>query len=88
MCIRDRIYAVTPNEVVQHRLQLYWGVCPLRGYQRETTEHIIAQSMGVIRQNGLVEPGDLVVFTCGDPATNVRTGEGFVTNMLHIVEAK
>ena len=82
------IYAVTPNEVVQHRLQLYWGVCPLRGYQRETTEHIIAQSMGVIRQNGLVEPGDLVVFTCGDPATNVRTGEGFVTNMLHIVEAK
>lgn len=82
------IYAVTPNEVVQHRLQLYWGVCPLRGYQRETTEHIIAQSMGVIRQNGLVKKGDLVVFTCGDPATNVRTGEGFVTNMLHIVEAK
>lgn len=82
------IYAVTPNEVVQHRLQLYWGVCPLRGYQRETTEHIIAQSMGVVRQYGLAKKGDLVVFTCGDPATNVRTGEGFVTNMLHIVEAK
>lgn len=82
------IYAVTPNEVVQHQLQLYWGICPLRGYQRETTEHIIAQSMGVVRQNGLVEKGELVVFTCGDPATNVRTGEGFVTNMLHIVEAK
>ena len=67
------------DEVVQHRLQLYWGVSSLRGYQRETTEHIIAQSLGVIRKNGLIESGDLVVFTCGDPATNERTGEGFVT---------
>ena len=82
------IYAVTPNESVQHKLQLHWGVCPLKGYEKDTTQHIISNSMSVVRRKRLVKKGDLVVFTAGDPATNTRTGEGAVTNMLHIVEAK
>ncbi len=82
------IYAITPNETVQHRLQLAWGVYPLKGYEKESTEHIISQAMEVVRRKRLVKKGDLLVFTAGDPATNIRTGEGAVTNMLHIIEAK
>lgn len=82
------IYAITPNETVQHRLQLAWGVYPLKGYEKESTEHIISQAMSVVRRKRLIKKGDLVVFTAGDPATNMRTGEGAVTNMLHIIEAK
>ncbi len=82
------IYAITPNETVQHRLQLAWGVYPLKGYEKDSTEHIISQAMSVVRRKRLIKKGDLVVFTAGDPATNMRTGEGAVTNMLHIVEAK
>lgn len=81
------IYAITPNEVVQHRLQLYWGILPLKGYEKQTTEHIISHALAEVRRKRLVKKGDLVVFTAGDPATNA-TGKGFVTNMLHIVEAK
>ncbi|MDO4273179.1 MAG: pyruvate kinase [Eubacteriales bacterium] len=82
------IYAITTNETVQHRLQLAWGVYPLKGYEKDSTEHIISQAMSVVRRKRLVKKGDLVVFTAGDPATNMRTGEGAVTNMLHIIEAK
>lgn len=82
------IYAITPNECVQHKLQLYWGVTPYKGYEKDSTEHIMSHAMTVIRKKKLVESGDLVIFTAGDPATNIRTGEGAVTNMLHIVEAK
>lgn len=82
------IYAITPNERVQHRLQLLWGVYPLKGYEKDSTEHIISQAMSVVRRKRLIKKGDLVVFTAGDPATNIRTGEGAVTNMLHIMEAK
>lgn len=82
------IYAITPNETVQHRLQLAWGVYPLKGYEKESTEHIISQALAVVRRKRLVKKGDLLVFTAGDPATNMRTGEGAVTNMLHIIEAK
>lgn len=82
------ILAVTPNERVQHRLQLAWGVYPMKGYEKESTEGIITQAMSVVRRKRMIKKGDLVVFTAGDPATNMRTGEGAVTNMLHIIEAK
>ena len=82
------IYAVTPNESTQHKMQLYWGVTPLKGYEKDTTEHIINHAMGTVKRKRLVKKGDLVVFTAGDPATNTRTGEGAITNMMHVVEAK
>ena len=82
------IYAITPNDTVMHRLQLAWGVIPLKGYEKNSTEHIILQAMNVVRRRRMIRKGDLVVFTAGDPATNMRTGEGAATNMMHVIEAK
>lgn len=82
------IYAITPNDTVMHRMQLAWGVTPLKGYEKDSTEYIILQAMNVVRRKRLIKKGDLVVFTAGDPATNMRTGEGAVTNMMHVIEAK
>ncbi len=82
------IYAVTPNDIVRHKLQLYWGITPLKGYERSTTEHIIHDALKEVFVRGLVRPGDLLVFTAGDPATNATTGEGAATNMLQIVEVE
>ena len=81
------IYAVTPNDTILHRLQLVWGVTPLKGYEKDSTEHIISQAMSVVLRKRLAKKGDLIVFTVGDPATNM-TREGAVTNMLHVIEAK
>ena len=81
------IYAVTPSDTVLHRLQLVWGVTPLKGYEKDSSEHIISQAMSVVRRKRLAKKGDLIVFTVGDPATNM-TREGAVTNMLHVIEAK
>lgn len=80
------IYAVTPNDVVRHKLQLYWGITPLKGYEHSTTEHIIQDAARTVLDKGFVKPGDMLVFTAGDPATNATTGEGAATNMLQIVE--
>lgn len=82
------IYAVTPNDIVRHKLQLYWGITPLKGYERSTTEHIIHDALKEVFVRKLVKPGDLLVFTAGDPATNATTGEGAATNMLQIVEVE
>ena len=82
------IYAVTPNEWAQRKMQIYWGVTPLRGYQEESTEHIISHAMYVAKRDGFVKEGDMVVFTAGDPATNVVKGKGTMTNILHVIQAK
>ena len=80
------IYAVTPNEMVQHKMQLYWGVIPLKGYIKDTTENIIINAMETIKRKRLVKKGQTVVITAGDPATNNTKAEGRVTNMLHVLE--
>ena len=49
---------------------------------------IISHAMYMVRREELVERGDMVIFTAGDPATNEVTGEGYMTNMLHIIQAK
>ena len=82
------IFAVTPNEMVEHKMQLYWGVIPLKGYTKDTTENIIINAMETVKKEHLVESGDTVVITAGDPATNERKLEGRVTNMLHVLEVK
>ena len=60
----------------------------LAGYQEDSTENIISHAMYVAKREKLVKKGDLVVFTAGDPATNVVTGEGAMTNIMQVIQAK
>ena len=82
------IYAVSPNEWARRKMQIYWGVTSLAGYQEDSTENIISHAMYVAKREKLVKKGDLVVFTAGDPATNVITGEGAMTNIMQVIQAK
>ena len=82
------IYAVTPNEWAQRRMQMMWGVTPIAGYAEDNTEDIISHAMFVVKREKYIEQGDLVVLTAGNPATNSFSGQGAVTNMLHIVQAQ
>ncbi|NCC43369.1 MAG: pyruvate kinase [Clostridia bacterium] len=82
------IYGVSPNAWARRKMQLYWGVTPVAGYEEDSTENIISHSMYVVKRENLVKKGDLVVFTAGDSATNVITGEGAMTNIMQIIQAK
>ena len=68
------IYGVTPYEWARRKMQLYWGVRPVTGYEEDSTENIISHAMYMVRREELVERGDMVIFTAGDPATNEVTG--------------
>lgn len=82
------IYAVTPNDWVQRKMQLYWGVVPLGGYEEDSTENIISHALYMVTRQKVVKPGDMMVFTAGDPATNVVNGEGAMTNILQVIQAR
>jgi pyruvate kinase len=82
------VYAVTPNDWAQRRLQICWGVTPLTGYEEDTTDHIISHAMYMVKREGYVQTGDMVVFTAGDPATSMVKGKGNMTNMMYVIEAK
>lgn len=82
------IYAVSPNEWARRKMQIYWGVTTVAGYEEDSTENIISHAMYVVKREKLINRGDIVVFTAGDPATNMVNGEGAVTNILQIIQAK
>jgi len=82
------IYAVSPNERALRQMQLDWGVLPVRGYQEDTTENIVSHAMYVVGRDRLVKPGDMVVVTAGDPANNEVRGEGNMTNLMYVIQAK
>lgn len=82
------IYAVCPNEWARRKMQIYWGVTSVAGYEEDSTENIISHAMYIVRRENLVKKGDIVVFTAGDPATNMVNGEGAVTNIMQVIQAK
>ena len=57
------IYAITPNERVERKMQLYWGVTPLKGYTRDTAENVILNAMETLKEKKLVKKGQMVVVT-------------------------
>ena len=81
------IYAVSPLYRMCRRMQIYWGVTPLKGKQERNQTLLIDHAIETVKEAGFVKPGDRVVITAGDPIFNVRgeaesCGE---TNMMYVV---
>ena len=47
---------------------------------------IIINAVETVKRKHLVEKGQTIVVTAGDPATNMTKTEGVVTNMLQVME--
>ena len=82
------IIGMSPDAQVVRQMQLYWGVKPITGYEEDSTENIISHAMYMVVREGLVHKGEMVIFTAGDPATNEVSGQGYMTNMLQVIQAK
>ena len=79
------IYALTPDAVALSRMALYREVRPLLMRQQHTDrDQLLAEAESLLIERGVVEPGDLIALTIGEPigcigGTNtlkiVRVGE-------------
>ena len=83
-----QIIGLSPDDAIVRQMQIYWGVTSVAGYEEDSTENIISHAMYIVRRENLVKKGDIVVFTAGDPATNMVNGEGAVTNIMQVIQAK
>ena len=57
------IIGVTPCEETLRRMQIYWGVTPVKSIEYNTTEDICNDAIDLVTAKRLVEPGDIVVMT-------------------------
>lgn len=75
------IYALTPSMVTQRKLALYRNVRPLKLSQSGEREQVLKEAENLLLLQGLVELGDLLVMTWGDPM-----GQTGGTNSMKIVK--
>ena len=76
------IIAVTPSDMVQRRLLLYWGVQPLQCDLADSSDDMVNNALAVAMAKGLVKTSDKVVIVAGVP---VRSPVMLNTIKVHFV---
>ncbi len=74
------IIGLSPLDRTLRKMQLYRGVKPLKVSEVNSTDHLLEEAVNTVTKAGLVEKGDVVIFTAGVPA-----GMSSVTNMIKAV---
>ena len=64
---RPMVIAVTPLETTYRKLALSWSVIPLKISRSANTDDMMEKAKHASRKAGLVQAGDVVVFTAGVP---------------------
>ena len=75
---RAPIAAVTFNEDTYRRLVLWWGIVPVKSQFAATTDEMIVAGEDLLKQRGLVRPGDTILMLAGQSHT------AGATNMLRV----
>ena len=81
---RTEIIGVTPNEEVMRRMQIYWGVRPLKSIEFTTTEDVCSGAIDLVVAKQIVETGDVVVLTAGIPSPHFSGQKEGVSNIMRI----
>ncbi len=76
---KSPIIAVTPIDQVLRRLQLVWGVIPVKGVTAATTDEMFEIAVKGAMDTGLVRLGDTIIITAGVPV-----GRSGTTNLIKI----
>ena len=81
---KTQIIGVSPNESSLRRMQIFWGVQPLKSIETNTTDEICNCALELIRAKQYADTGDLVVLIAGIPSPNVKAQQSTVSNMMKI----
>ncbi|RHP31767.1 pyruvate kinase [Lachnotalea sp. AF33-28] len=82
---KAEIIGTSPKEDVVRKMQLLWGVRPLKSVEQNVTDDVMDSAVTMAKYMGFVDSGDLAIITAGVPTTNVGIGERGVTNVMRVV---
>lgn len=79
---KQLLIGVSPEDSVLRRMQIYWGVVPLKSRKEESTDAIIAGALELAKEKEYVKERDIVIVTAGVTTNNGQGGS--VTNIMKI----
>ncbi len=80
------VLGITPDPVTLRRMQLYWGVLPVKSYIESSTEEIIAGGIKAAKERGFIEKGDVIVVTAGLPTNGLHEDTVSKSNLMQVLE--
>ncbi len=80
-----RIIGMSPSATAVRQMQIMWGVTPFMAKRAESTDILIASSVDLLRQKGILESGDVVVVTAGVVSHERRHEPAQDTNIMRVV---
>ena len=81
------LYAFSPSEKTIRKTSFYWGVRSFHSTTMPSLNATVKQALQLAKEKGLVETGDLVVVTAGDPGTSPTQGDYTTsTNMVMVCQ--
>ena len=80
-----QIIAVSPSDKVLRKMQIYWGVRPVKSVEEKTTDEIVSNAVESAKNAGYVVDGDLVVVSCGLAASTTDYSIPGVTNTMRVL---
>ena len=66
---------MSPSDEAVRRTCFYWGVYAFKTSEQGTLSNTMYNALNVAKEVGVVETGDIVVLTAGDPHTSPRLGD-------------
>ncbi len=79
------VIGLSPNEEAVRQMQIYWGVKPYYAGRADSTDILIESSLDVMKKEGVIRIGDLVVVTAGVVTRGGRPEKAADTNMMRII---
>ncbi len=83
------IYAMSPSDVAIRRTNFYWGVQAIKTQEQGNLADTCYNALNCAKGAGVVDRGDLVVITAGDPHTSPSQGDYITsTNMTMVAQVQ
>ena len=79
------IAGLSPSMTVVRQMQLYWGVKPFHARRAESTDALLAASVELLKEKGIVKEGETVVATAGVVTRANRHEPVADTNIMRVM---
>ncbi len=77
--------STSPYWPALRKMQLLWGIMPLKSDFESDTDDIIENAVAVAKKADLLEQGDMVVITAGIGFADIEPGARIETNVMQVV---
>ena len=79
------IIGLSPSAASVRQMQIFWGVKPYQAKRADSTDILVYSSMELLKDKGVVNPGDVTIVTAGVVSYARRHEPASDTNIMRVV---